>query len=221
MKISHLFFPDKCPFCGKMLAHQKGMCEECKHSGILRKNAFQEDISFLPSLLNLYCPLQYFGSVKDCMVRYKFQGENWLATPLAEILHDTIIQQDGYQYCNLITSVPVSDKRYTVRGYNQSALIARKLSDLSGIPYQETMVRMRQKGDVQTGKMNRMERYQTKRFALINDVQVYGGILLIDDILTTGSTLNECTTLLLNAGADFVKAGILASGRRDLGGVCA
>ncbi len=221
MWISQLLFPDKCPFCGKMLppAHT-GLCETCKHTGILRDVVMQEKLSFLPEILNLYCPLQYVGNAKDSMVRYKFQGENWLSAPFAALLHQTILRHNGYVHCRWITSVPVSSKRYKKRGYNQSELIARKLSALSGIPYTELLVR---KEDLaQTGKMNRAERYQTRRFARFHqDIVLNGGVLLIDDILTTGSTLNECAALLLDAGADFVKAGVVISGRRDLGGVCA
>ena len=223
MKISALLFPDKCPFCGRILSKGESvLCDACKQTGILRSGYTQEDLFFLPEILHLYCPLQYIAGAKESLLRYKFHGDNWLADPYAQLLHQAILQNRGYDHCKWITAVPVSKHRYRVRGYNQSALIAKKISALSGIPYVETMARTGQKGDAQTGKMNRVERHQTKRFVLRHPVpEINGGVILIDDILTTGSTLNECASLLLHAGADFVNAGVVASGRRDLGGVCA
>ena len=223
MKISSLLYPDKCPLCDCLLSKgQSILCESCKQTGILRSSNQQEELSFLPEILHLYCPLQYAADAKESLIRYKFQGENWLAEPFAQLLHQTMAENHGYDHCTWITAVPVSTKRYKVRGYNQSVLIARKLSALSGIPYLETMARMDQKGEAQTGKMNRVERHQVKRFALLQNIpEINGGVILIDDILTTGSTLNECASLLLGAGADFINAAVVASGRRDLGGECA
>ena len=223
MNVRKLLFPDKCPFCGKIIhSHTLGCCEDCRGKDIFYENTGSDELSVLPHILNLYCLLHYEGLVKDSLIRYKFQGENWLANPFAALLHQYIAKDNGYHFCAWITSVPVSSSRFKVRGYNQSEIIARKLSALSGIPYADFLARKDTKVHAQTGKMSRTERYQVKRFELLpshNSIQ--GGVLLVDDILTTGSTLNECSELLLNAGASFVNAAVLASGRKDLGGVCA
>lgn len=223
MKISKLLFPDKCPFCGKWMGDNDSVCcEVCKHTGILRTEICQNDLSILPQILHLYCPLQYSGRAKESLIHYKFKGENWLANPFAALLHQSILKENGYAHCQWITPVPISAARYKERGYNQSALVAKKLSELSGIPYKEFLVRRDAKTQNQTGKMNRAERYQARRFEYSKrEPAISGGVLLVDDILTTGSTLNECAALLLEAGADFVAAAVVASGRRDLGGVCA
>lgn len=223
MKISKLLFPDKCPFCGKRIDNNESVCcPACQCAGVLRQEIAQRDLSALPQILHLYCPILYAGNGKESLIRYKFNGENWLANPFAMLLHQQILKQNGYAHCQWITAVPISAARYRKRGYNQSALVAKKLSVLSGIPYREFLVRKETRNPHQTGKMNRMERYQANRFeCTMQTLEISGGVLLVDDILTTGSTLNECAGLLLDAGADFVSAAVIASGRRDLGGVCA
>lgn len=104
------------------------------------------------------------------------------------------------------------------RGYDQTLEIVKRLHIKSGIPYTKCFVKKDAAGDNAAEKKNRTERNQGSRY-------VYAGreteirnkaVLLADDILTTGSTLRECTRLLLEHGAGCVFAAVLASGRKDL-----
>ena len=224
MKLLSMLFPEKCMFCGRIISSkdykETGCCTHClQENHCVRQNEYtQPDI--LPHVFELYCPLVYVGQVKNALIRYKFQGENWLANPLSVYLHQYLQSVDGYAYCDYITAVPVSQHRLGERGYNQAELIAQKLSLYTGIPYKQFIMRENTTGTAQTGKMNRSQRLNCKRFQPIEAIciQDHPGILLIDDILTTGSTIKECTEILLEMGAGFVKAAVLASGRRDIGG---
>lgn len=227
MSILSFLFPEKCLFCGRVISAkeyaEQGCCSNCMEAEFVRTNIEAKEMEILPKVLALYCPFVYTDKVKDTLIRYKFQGENWLANPLSILLDRYLQACDGYAYCDYITAVPISSERMAERGYNQSAIIAGKLSHYTGIPYKQFMTRMDSAGTSQTGKMNRLERLNSTRFKLQGDIvlQEKPGILLVDDILTTGSTLNECTEILLNMGAGFVKTAVIASGRRDIGGVCA
>lgn len=124
---------------------------------------------------------------------------------------------NAYDDITLITCVPLGKDKYKERGYNQAGLIALKLSKLSGIPFANLMVR--DSHGLTQSKLNRGDRVNKieNQFHVINDVNISGmSILLVDDILTTGSTLSMCSEQLKKAGAVHVKACVLASGRKDI-----
>ncbi len=226
MSILSLLFPEKCPFCGKIIAQKQyetaGACPQCQTGMYFRPVHGDCVPEVLSDVSNLYCPLLYSGTAKQAILRYKFQGENWMAAPFATILHTYISACGGYADCNYITAAPLSGPGMRRRGYNQAAAIACALSQKTGIPYIRLLTRDDAK-DQQTGKMNRKGRFATDRFRLIQDRPHldHCGILFVDDILTTGSTVHECTSLLRDAGAGLMKVAVLASGRRDLGGLSA
>ena len=227
MSILSLLFPEKCIFCGRLIQmkeyEERGCCKACANEQFVRRYQDVTQLEILPQIHALYCPLVYTDKAKNTLIRYKFQGENWMAHPLASLLHRYITIQGGYTSCNYITAVPISSKRFKERGYNQAELIAQQLSKYTGIPYVQFLRRVEDTSAAQTGKMNRLERLESKRFEPLDNVTIRpdSGVLLIDDILTTGSTLNECADILLNMGAGFIKAAVLASGRKDIGGLSA
>lgn len=227
MNFLSLIYPERCPFCNCILNYKheqiNGYCERCAALSFFRPKMMLQSPEVLSFYLGLYCPLIYTDRVKDALIRYKFQGENWMFKSFAKILHQYLLVGDGYKYCDYITCVPVSRHRYRVRGYNQTELLAREIARLSGIPFKEFLLRKEKQASIQTGKLNRESRLSLTRFQIDSSGSVlnHAGILLIDDILTTGSTAAECGQILLAHGAGFVKLAVLASGRRDLGGVCA
>lgn len=227
MSLFKLLFPAKCPFCGSILSEemyeQMGCCATFRHTRFFRKHTPCAAPESLSEVLDIYCPLVYAGPVKAAIIRYKFGGENWMKQPFSRILHRYLTENDGYRYCEYITAVPITGRRFRARGYNQAEAIAKQLSVLSGIPYGDFLERKERIGEGQTSKMNRQNRLSVKRFQLSRNILLpkNAGILLVDDILTTGSTVHECARLLLQGGAGFIKVAVLASGRRDLGGMCA
>lgn len=227
MSILSLFFPEKCVFCGHIISAKEytkiGCCKSCDKELFVRHHQDIMQLEILPNIRALYCPLVYTDKAKKTLIRYKFHGENWIANPISALLHRYIMINDGYTSCDYITAVPVSSNRLKERGYNQAEMIAQKLSKYTGIPYVQFLRRVETSTVTQTGKMNRSERLSSKRFEPLEGMTIcsHSGVLLIDDILTTGSTLNECGDILLDMGAGFIKAAVLASGRKDIGGLSA
>lgn len=217
-----LLFPGKCPVCGRVLPEkqyrQEGLCRECASDTLLHRTQ-TEGIS---GIGELYCPLAYIGPVRQALRRYKFEEEAWMAAPFARVLHTFLEEHCGYDGCTLISYPPVSPARLRQRGYDQAALLAYRLSALSGIPCQSLFERTDGALSV-TSRMGRNARMNAKRFSLTDDVSLNAGtgVLLVDDIVTTGSTLSECATLLQYCGISFIKAVCVASGRQDVGGACA
>ena len=220
----NLLFPVKCPFCGSFSGFRQiekaGMCDKCASLDIFYKKADDLPHGALEKILRLYVPVRYTGTAKKAMIRYKFGGEEWLSKPFAAIMHSYLISNGGYDDIDLITWVPVSAKRFAVRGYDQSRLIAAQLSELSGKPCRKLLLRdNRPSGpSAATVNMNYAARAAATRFSPIDDsLKLYSErILLIDDIFTTGSTLNECGGILLSMGALYVNAACLMSGRQDI-----
>ena len=118
--IINLFFPPKCPFCGKVL-DAVGVCSKC-----------EKDLPWLPeeqvvmTAKDLTCaaPLWYEGAVREALLRLKFRGGSALAEPFGELLARCAAERFGGEF-DTVTWVPVSQKRLETRGYDQSRLLAR------------------------------------------------------------------------------------------------
>ncbi|MBR4079181.1 MAG: ComF family protein, partial [Christensenellaceae bacterium] len=108
---------------------------------------------------------------------------------------------------DIITCVPLHPIRRRERGYNQSELIAKRLSELTSIPYSPLLIKIRNTPPQSTLKSH-AERLDNIHgaFQLKDDPDLSGKhILLADDVFTTGATAEECTALLKSAGAASVR----------------
>jgi ComF family protein len=148
----------------------------------------------------------YDGAVKDLVLKLKFdRSASAAATAAKLILRDLPADFD------MVTAVPVSPARRRERGYNQAELIARAVARQAGKPYQETL--MRASADHQLG------RGRSDRFAQIKNVfaplRLLAGerVVVIDDVLTTGATLEECAVVLRASGAKRVSGAVVARHR--------
>lgn len=220
-KLLELFYPSVCPFCGSSLPASElervGLCSSCLQQSEFYRHGGEgssRSLSCVSPCNPLYCLGRYADSLKESMIRYKFHGNTWLAKPFVTLLHRMLLESGGYEEVESITFVPISSARFAKRGYDQSRLLAEGLSKRSGLPCRRYL--SSQAGQSVQSKKNRDVRvFGSKRFCLCDSVPS-GGVLLVDDILTTGATLQECGELILAAGATSVRACVLASGRSDL-----
>jgi ComF family protein len=147
------------------------------------------------------------------MLRFKFRGASGYATAYGQILADCIRENPDVGY-DIISWVPLSGKRKRKRGYDQAMLLALatalELEDVAA----ETL---RKPHDVQAqselgGRAERRANI-SGAYEVVDPELVEGKcVLLIDDIVTTGSTLDECASVLLAAGASRVVCAALARG---------
>jgi competence protein ComFC len=122
-----------------------------------------------------------------------------LARPLIKLLVEL-------GWCvDLVTPVPLGVARLSQRGYNQAALLARPLSLAHGLPYHTNALTKVRETRSQVG-LSANERHQNVADAFKGDPRVSKGkcILVIDDVTTSGATLNACASALLQAGASRV-----------------
>lgn len=114
------------------------------------------------------------------------------------------------RWYDLVTWVPSSPAHYRARGYNQAELIAREVAKNFGLPYCNLLVRLGNQSQVGTNRAQRLSQLENA-FAVRKRALIRGNrILIIDDVLTTGSTLNECAQALMGAGAKRVHAAVVA-----------
>jgi len=206
-----LLFPPKCVFCGKVLGNiDDAWCNKCTETLPFALNGGRQEGEFYDFCVS---PLYYKGVVRKSILRYKFRGASAYAGAYGKVLADCIREQPDIDY-GIISWVPLSKKRERTRGYDQAMLLALatalELDDVAA----ETLKKPR---DIraQSELKGRAERNMNIDGAYVAaDPELISGkcVLLIDDIVTTGSTLDECAKVLLSAGAARVICAALARG---------
>ncbi len=153
------------------------------------------------------------GPVRDLVHRLKYHGASWAARPLAELALAGLDDPRLSGAPDALVPVPLHPLRRRQRGYNQALLIAREIAAHARLPVLDVLLRVR-KTQTQT-HFNRRERMRNLRgaFRLRAGVDVRDKrLLLVDDVLTTGSTMDECARVLAEAGAGPAHALAVARG---------
>lgn len=148
-------------------------------------------------------------------MRYKFFGKLSYYRTFAGLLTDKVNKMTNFNNFDIIISVPLHVNKEKIRGYNQSLLISKELSKRLGVPeYSRLLSRVRDTGS--QSLLPKDKRYYNVKDAfkvckteLIKDKTV----LLVDDIMTTGNTIDECSRVLKAAGAKAVVGAVIATGR--------
>lgn len=159
-------------------------------------------------------PLRSRGAVREMVHRLKYGGELWLARPLGDFLEKGLADERlrGRSFEGIV-AVPLHLRRRRERGFNQSEVLANELARRVGWPRIGALERVRHT-TTQT-HFDRDHRMQNLRnaFRMRQNARVSGkNLLLVDDIFTTGSTLDECARTLLAAGAQSICALTVARG---------
>ena len=206
-----LFFPTKCVFCHKLTQTGETVCKACaKNLPFVSKELQQQSFPHIPVCVS---PLFYEGVVRESLLRYKFSGASCYAKTYGDFLRKCI-DENGIS-CDIITWVPLSRLRLRKRGYDQARLLAQELAIRSGIPCLRLLKKTRNTSaqSLAGGAANRKQNI-SRAYAALDQKSIKGKkILLVDDIVTTGSTLAECARILSGAGASSVSAVTLARHR--------
>lgn len=179
--------PPFCQLCGSPLASKEiDLCEDCAH----KKRYFDLARSF-----GLYYPGEE-GVLERMIKAFKYNGERALAKEFARYLAQAA--EDMREKFELITFVPQTRKKQRERGFNQAQLIAQRLGKLlqketvqALLKIKETRPQVELRGE---------ERLQNLKNAFLANEPSCDNILLIDDVFTTGTTVNECSRALKEAG---------------------
>ncbi len=194
-----------CNKCGQPMeaSAQSDMCLDCRRN----PHEYIQGISVL----------EYKGKVKHTIVRLKFYGKKKYAEALGSIVANKIKSMNNWPSFDLIVYTPLHKTSYTKRGYNQAGLIAGTISKEMGVDIgKDVLLKIRK-----TKSQNKLTRAQRlinikNAFSVNNralDLVKDACILLVDDVYTTGTTVDECTRTLKKAGANKVFVVTAAIGR--------
>ncbi len=148
----------------------------------------------------------YDGPIKELILRLKFSRNRSAAEVGAELI---LMRIDlNHMIFDVVTAVPVSASRYRERGYNQSELIARVIARKLGLQYQSLLGR--QNGEHQLGKDRNTRIEQVKDVFYSQKQCTNSRVLIIDDVVTTGATLDSCARILKTNGAKNVWGAVIA-----------
>lgn len=204
-----LLFPPRCVFCrGFVKSGAALFCEQCRKSLPYTRDGGERHGDFFARCVS---PLYYEKDVRESILRYKFRDAAGYAGVYGTMLAGCIRERLAGQY-DLISWVPLSRKRLRQRGYDQAKLLAEAAAKELGEPLICTLEKLRdvakqsQTGSAEKRRANIAGVYRVPAPSRIADKRV----LLIDDIVTTGSTLSECARTLRAAGAKSVVCATLA-----------
>jgi ComF family protein len=195
-----------CASCrAKIRRLEEPLCPRC---GAERESRRCPCRSRLRNLNRLRAAAAYEGSLERAIHRFKYEGWRALAKPLARLLEDRLAV-DGVP-AGILVPVPLHRSRRSIRGYNQSELIARELGRSLHLPVQHALERTRDTPpQVGLDRIRRRENVEDA-FRWTHAELKSEPVLLIDDVATTGATLEACATALKAAGAGSVTGIVLA-----------
>ncbi len=212
-----LVFPPRCPSCDQLLApDEKSFCKSCeKLITKVRGNYCMICGRLMKKSGKLVCPdcekfphifsegrslYEYEGPIRETVYRFKYKGRKSYADAFA---YDAVELWDEWikASADLVVPVPMNAKKLKKRGYDQADVLARAIACESGIPYLHLLDRVRKTVPMKT--LSRAERQNNLKNAFqVRDFDVkLKRVLLVDDIYTTGSTLDACAKALLERGA--------------------
>lgn len=200
----NLVYPCRCPYCNDVIFQGKQSCKKCE-TKLERK-------AIISQLENGICisAFEYNGFYRDAVHRLKFGGNCNYAEQIAISIYKAI--EENYNgKVDIVTYIPFAKSEYTKRGYNQSQLIAKYISMQYGNKAVPLLIKS--KDNKPQKELSKQERIENVRnvFTFNPKYDIKGkNILLIDDVCTTGATLNECSRVLLNNGCNSVVCGTYA-----------
>lgn len=210
---TNLFFPRRCPLCGSFLAPAERICAKCADNieYIERPicNRCGKPIFDCDCVSGQFCfercvsPLVYTKAARSGIHRLKFDKKASSAVFFSRLMSLAVSREYGNYNIHIVTSVPLHREAEIQRGYNQSALLASGIAQELGLNVNNKILHKYEKNSLQH-TLTRQERVKnvTDVYEVIRpDLVRNRTVLLCDDVMTTGSTLNECARVLLEAGA--------------------
>lgn len=196
--------PPFCIKCGRQVKGSPestaGICQDCEDD--------------TPYFDRAWSACHYDGILKDLIHGFKYRKITSLSTDFTALIINFMKKYGIGKECQLILSIPMHPNRLFKREINHADILAGALGKNLGVPYSGNVLKKIKNTEFQS-TLGRQERIKNLRssFSLKNSSVVHGkNILLVDDLFTTGSTVNECSRLLKNSGAGYVEVITLARG---------
>jgi ComF family protein len=213
--VLNFLFPPRCVSCGKGGAFlcrkcrnklsylQPPLCTRCSkpiRTGTICQKCQAQNLD-IDGICSIF---KYGGAIRQAVIQFKYENTKVLADPLSYFMVE-YLKKHRLSF-DVIIPVPIHKLRLRERGYNQSSLLAQRLSRMTRIPVAEGVL-IRTKHTPSQAKSDSVEQRRKNirnAFKCVNHNMSGKRILLIDDVCTSGSTLNACAASLKSAGAASV-----------------
>lgn len=220
-KIAYGIFPKSCPICDEIIDSEKIICDDCiskirfvgepkcKKCGKKLMNDRQEYCEDCNKITHLYemgvSTFEYTESIRKAIYRFKYHNRRDYGKFFASAIYKNNGKEVENWKCDVIMPVPIHYKRRVKRGYNQAEILAKELGKYINIPVDSKCI-IRQTDTKPQKELSVSQRKQNleNAFKIVDNVVKYKKVILVDDIYTTGSTIDECTRVLLSAGVEKV-----------------
>lgn len=207
--LAELVFPNLCLACERNLATgEKNICLQCQLT-LPRTNYHLQGENPVEKYFWGKVPIEsataFYHFVKQTRVQHmmhqlKYRGRSDIGIQLGKLFGFELLASKRFRAVDLITAVPLHKDKRIKRGYNQSDMIGEGISEALQKPFDNSLLVRKRYTETQTRK-SRMERWQNVDaiFAVTKpDVLRNKHILLVDDVITTGATLEACAVEILN-----------------------
>lgn len=204
----HLFFPHNCIACySEVFSGDAVLCTKC-FTSLPQTNFFQVAENAVATTFYGRVPIENAGAtfyftkdsiVQSLMVALKYKGIKTVGHFLGNETALAMLKSNWYHEVDFVVPMPLNPAKERRRGYNQAALIAEGIALKIGRPLLQNAVARPISTETQTQK-NRVERWHTMKNAFeVTDKAKFMGkhILLVDDVVTTGATLEACAAILI------------------------
>lgn len=195
-----------CKVCALTLPGPAGGCVFC-HSrlqGKIHTYACRRCQSTLP-FDHLIIAVSYEGVAKELVHKLKFERARAAANPIAQILASCVGVANR---CSVVAHVPTANKRVRQRGYDQSALLGRQLARHLGLPAASLLRRHGSKRQLGQGRRTRQEQLKDAFWTSADLTKQH--VILVDDVITTGASIQHATAVLRAAGAASITVVVFA-----------
>lgn len=188
-----------CKRCGVGIDGEEDYCTNCNFDKVYFDRA--------------YSVFSYEGAIKDAILQLKFVGCGSYARPLAKYLAFACVKY-GIDF-DVVCYAPMTDKSKRQRRYNQSQLLAKQLCDILDCTdkFSDALVKIKETARQENCNKQQRKENLVGAFKLVGDVKGKK-VLVIDDVKTTGATLNECAKVLKRGGASQV-IGLTVASRKE------
>jgi len=233
-----LIYPPRCPICGDFHLDREAdsewlgfpvcrpclddfieithpCCSICRRpfeSWVESDHPCEDCMRKWPFYRRVIVPYLYEGTLMSAIHQFKYEGKDFLSRSLGPLLSSFTSKELNGKKDLLVMPVPLHPKRLRERGFNQSLLLARYITAESDLDLDFLSLRRIRYTQPQIGlKKDERRKNVRKAFGLMHPKVVKGRtVLLVDDVTTTGNTLNECARILHRAGAKDIYCAVLA-----------
>lgn len=213
-----VLYPKRCKLCGEVIGVREEYCEECENTKMLcgelchkcgreKSRCTCKKEKYSPKYKAFTAPYYYKGSMERGIIRFKNHNFTELKSEMSKRIASAVKSNFGDVKFDCVCAVPMTEKKMRKRGYNQSELLAKELAPLLDSGFEALLVKT-----IDTDSQ-RFSSASKRRVNLYGSIELAAGesvenktVLLVDDVKTTGSTLNECAAVLRGHRAEAVYA---------------